>query len=152
METKDILKNLGHLCQVDIDAVASYEQAIDNVTDANIKQKLEHFKNDHERHITEISKHIRTHGGQPPEYKPGMKGFVLKGFTAIRSAAGTEAALNAMKSNEYTTNKHYSEAMNWDWPDEIMNVVKNNYDDEKHHLDYIESTLRDRPWETQPRP
>ncbi len=150
MDTKDILKHLGNLCQLDIDAHSSYEQAIQNVDDAGIRQKLEQFKNDHERHITELSNHIRKHGGQPPEHRPGFKGFFLQGFTAIRAATGTEGALKAMRGNEETTNKHYSEAVEWDMPDDIKQVIKKGYEDEQRHLRYIEDALRDRPWEVRP--
>lgn len=151
METKDILKHLEKLCRVDIDAVGSYEQAIQNVDDHTIRQKLEEFKGDHERHYHELSDHMKKHGGEPPEYKPDFKGFMLQGFTAIRAATGTEGALKAMESNENTTNKHYSEAIEHDWPDDIMQVIQKNWQDEQRHLDYIERTLQARPWDKQPR-
>jgi uncharacterized protein (TIGR02284 family) len=151
MDTQEIVKRLIDLCQLDIDASNAYEQAIKNVDDANIRQKLEQFRGDHERHVNDLSSHIRRHGGEPPEHKPGVKGFVLQGFTAIRSAIGTESALKAMRSNENLTNRTYADALEWDTPDDVKQLIRKNYEDEQRHLRYIEDCLRDRPWEAQPR-
>ncbi len=150
MDTKQILEHLNDLCQTDIDAVATYDQAIQNTSDPNVRNHLEKFKQDHERHVTELSNHIKKHGGHPPSQKTGFTGFFKQGFTAIRAAIGNEGALQAMRSNEKTTNEAYAKATEWEVPDDIKQLIEKNYEDEQRHLEYIEEALRTRPWEKRP--
>lgn len=80
---------------------------------------------------------------------PGnFKGFLIEGFTAIRSAMGTEGALKAMRSNERKTNQDYSDALSLDMPADVRAIVQRNYEDERRHLGYVEETLRARVWES----
>ncbi len=105
------------------------------------------FRDDHKRHIEQLASEIRTLGGTPPEYSPDFKGYLISGFTSLRSITGTEGALKAMHSNEKTTNKHYDEAVTWPLTPSAKAVVDKGYSDERTHLQYIESTLEARTWE-----
>jgi rubrerythrin len=145
--TKETLKGLTALMQLDVDAVRAYEQAIGNIDADDIRATLEAFKGDHERHIVDLEAMIRKLGGTPPSKTPDLKGFIITGFTAIRSAAGTEAALKAMKTNEKLTNEKYQAAMTRQMPDDAMRLVQGNWTDEQRHLHYITTTLEQRSWE-----
>ena len=46
-----------------------------------------------------------------PREMPDRKGFVIKGFTAVTSMMGDEAALKAMQSNEDLTTSTYAKAL-----------------------------------------
>jgi hypothetical protein len=63
METKDTIKVLSDLCQLDVYAVHAYQQAIERIDHTEIQSNLESFKGDHERHIDELSKAILKLGG-----------------------------------------------------------------------------------------
>ncbi len=147
MDTKTIAKNLSSLAQLDIDAVHAYGQAMKNIDVAMVRNQLSRFQADHERHITDLSECIRRLGEEPPEYARDFKGFLLEGFTAIRSATGTEGALKAMKSNEEKTNKDYNAALSWDLPADVRAIVQRNYEDERRHLAYVEEALSERVWD-----
>jgi uncharacterized protein (TIGR02284 family) len=141
MENKEIIEELKSLIQLDIDAARAYSQAIDEVDIKFIRDNLDDFRNDHERHIYNLSPLITELGGTPPDKSPDLKGFVIAGFTMIRSQAGTEGALNAMETNEKLTNKSYSEACSKDFPPNILVQLQNNYDDEQRHLEFIHQQL-----------
>ncbi len=147
MEQKQLAKKLKDLVQLDIDAVHAYEKAIANINNTGIREQLEAFKKDHERHIGELSQKMRELGETPPDNKPDMKGYLIEGLTALRSSTGTEGALKAMKSNEKTTNKKYDEARKLDVMGETKEMIERNYQDEKTHLEYIERALNERLWE-----
>lgn len=164
MENKEIIEELKSLVQLDIDATRAYAQAIDEIDIKFIKDHLDDFRNDHERHIYNLSPHITELGGTPPEKSPDLKGFIIAGFTMIRSQTGTEGALNAMETNEKMTNENYSEACSKDFPKDILAQLQSNYDDEQRHLEFIQQQLKilkDNPhyydqvgrgMETEPRP
>jgi len=141
MDKDEILDQIEKLRQLDIDASNAYEQAIKAVEDPEVRSRLNEFQNDHERHITDFDKIISDWGGEVSERSPDIKGFVISGFTSIRSMMGTEGALKAMKTNEQLTNKKYGEAIEQDFPEDVMSLIRNNYQDEQRHLAYIEEQL-----------
>ena len=147
METKDILRNLESLFKLDVDAVHAYDQALQKIDVPKVRERLMDFKADHERHVNDISSAIQRLGGNAPERSRDFKGFLIEGFTAIRSVTGTEGALRAMKTNENLTNKTYSGAVVWDLPEDIMKMVRRNRDDEQRHLQYINECINTKVWE-----
>jgi rubrerythrin len=144
---QDLIKRIKDLVQLDTDASYAYEKAIDSIEVPLVKEQLIAFRGDHERHIRELSAYLRSMGEEPPESKPDIKGYFIEGFTALRSATGTEGALKAMKSNEKLTNSNYDDARKTTAPAELATLLEANYQDERRHLEYIEQALRDRIWE-----
>lgn len=141
MDNREIAEKLASLAQLDIDAVNAYEQAIKNVEDPDVRGHMTTYRDDHKRHIEELSTEIRSLGGTPPEVSPDFKGFFISGFTSLRSATGTDGALKAMQTNEKLTNKNYQEATKWDVEGKIKTLIEKNYEDERIHLEYIESKV-----------
>lgn len=143
-----VISVLNDLIQLDIDAVHAYGQAIDAVEDSVVRGRLLEFQNDHERHIRELGQTVREQGGTPIEHKRDFKGFLIEGMTAIRSATGTKGALKAMKTNEVLTNRKYDKALEEDLPPRVRDLVLRNRDDERRHLQYIESCLTSKQADT----
>lgn len=146
MDPSQTIEKLNDLIALDRDAIGAYQAAIDRVDVESIRQRLIEFQGDHRRHVDDLSRLVQRLGGTPRE-KPDMKGFVLKGFTAITSMMGTEAALRAMQGNENLTNRTYAEALKVQWPPDVRSLLEANYRDEQRHLAYIEDALRNRIWE-----
>ena len=142
MTPQEMIEGLNSLIQLDIDAVSAYEQAIKNIDDPIIRDRITEFKEHHRGHTRDLSSLVQKMGGTPPDPSPDFKGFLIQGFTAIRSATGTEGALRAMELNEKLTNRNYSEAVSWNWTPEAKILVEQNLLDEKIHLEYIQSNLR----------
>jgi uncharacterized protein (TIGR02284 family) len=142
------VEKLNDLIAVDIDAVNAYQACIDRLRHADIKQRLGAFQQDHERHIRELSAYVTRFGGKPRS-KADIKGFFLKGFTAVTSMVGDEAALKAMQGNEQITNRSYQASLAEAWPDDLRQLIARNYGDEQRHLAYIREALQNRAWEQQ---
>ncbi|HEY3449419.1 MAG TPA: DUF2383 domain-containing protein [Myxococcales bacterium] len=147
MDPKDLNKELSSLAQLDIDAIHAYDQAIHNIDVTSVREQLTQFKADHERHVRDLSVIIQRFGGQAPSFSPDFKGYVLQGFTALRSAMGTEGALKAMKGNEELTNRTYSNALGKGFPVDVLAVLQKNYADEQRHLAAINQWIGIRVWE-----
>jgi rubrerythrin len=142
MEKQDIIDKMKSLAQLDIDAYHAYGQAIEEIEEAAIRERLLVFQQDHHNHYLNLSEKIIDFGAVAPEFSKDFKGYILEGFTAIRSMSGTKGALKAMQSNEQTTNKKYGEALEFETPAEIRNIFEMHYSDEKRHLAYIEEMLK----------
>lgn len=141
MNTRDVADRLNALIQLDADAINAYNQAIAKVREPDIRKQLERYREDHKAHIDSLTEIIERIGEQPATPSRDFKGFLIEGFTKIRSMGGTEAALQAMENNEKLTNRKYAEAVEWDVSNEILKVLQMNYQDEKEHLAYIERQL-----------
>lgn len=141
-QDRKVVALLASLAQLDVDAIKAYERALRNVDKPDVHQRLTAFKQDHERHVQELGDAIRALGGTPPEPKADLKGLILGGLTALRSATGTEGALSAMRGNEQLTNRRYDAAMQTEGlPDDVRDLIRRNWEDEKRHLRYIEQIL-----------
>src|SRR5262249_36392950 len=129
--TQDRIQALLSLIQVDIDAARAYAHAIAAVAVPAIRERLGEFREDHERHIADLSAALRALGSEPPERRWDPTGQPVEGYTAVCSAMGTAGALRAMKSNEILTNKRYEAARSLSFPTEIDRLVKSIQDDER---------------------
>lgn len=141
-----LIAKLNELIALDIDATNAYEAAINRMTAPQLKQQLLEFKGDHERHTQELTAAVVKFGGEP-RTRPDVKGFFLKGFTAITSMMGDEAALQAMRGNETLTNKKYKDALGENWSEDLRALIEKNYSDEQRHMAFIVDALRNRLWE-----
>lgn len=141
MAEEKLVDQLNSLIQLDIDAVHAYDQAIAQIDDQVIKSKIQTFQDDHRRHVADLSNEVRALGGTPTEFSRDFKGFLIEGFTALRSATGTDGALKAMKQNEELTNKTYREAVSWELSPTARAIVEKNAGDEELHLRYITETI-----------
>ncbi len=144
MNPKDAIETLRSLAKLDYDAVQAYGKAIDHVRTPGIKSALVRFKEDHERHVKDLTDLTRKQGGLSPELSIDVRGVFLTGMTAIQAKLGEWAALKACETGEKYTNFEYGEAFKRDFPFEVMRVIQKNYMDERHHLSYVQHILRTR--------
>jgi uncharacterized protein (TIGR02284 family) len=141
----NILEKLSALTQLDIDAVFAYQEALKNIDQQDIYDRISEFCEDHARHIEDLSIIISNLGGTPPKSTKDFKGYLIQGMTSLRGITGIEGTLKAMRANEEMTNKKYKEALeeNDNLPIDIRRVIEANYSDEKRHLEYIKYTLNE---------
>jgi uncharacterized protein (TIGR02284 family) len=145
MNTEKLIDRLNDLIQLDVDAVHAYDEAISACEIPFVKQQLTDFRGDHERHVDDLSAEVSRLGGEP-KIKRDVKGFLIKGFTAVLSH-GDHSALLAMRGNEELTNKTYESAANETLPPPILAIVQRNWADEKRHLAWIKDAIDKKLWE-----
>ena len=141
MNRDEIIDNLQKLIHLDVDATHAYDQAIKNVSEQIIKDKLILFQADHRRHVDQLSAKVLELGGTPPEQTADFKGFIIAGFTALRSLTGTKGALEAMETNERLILSKYEEAAKLDFPVDVATIVKANSADEQRHLSFVREAI-----------
>lgn len=143
MNNNDLLDILGNLAQLDIDASYAYTQALKNIEDKEIYNNIKDFRTDHEKHIQDLNKIMQFYGGTEYKKQRDLKGFLIEGFTLLRSSTGTIGALKAMETNEKITNKIYKDTLDKNYfPTDVRVIIEKNYNDEKRHLRYIRTLLK----------
>ncbi|MBN9230017.1 MAG: rubrerythrin family protein [Legionella sp. 40-6] len=132
---------LYQLCELDYDAVEAYEAAINRLDNPVYKEKLEEFKEDHQRHIQQITQLLKKHQLEPPS-GPGVKQLLTQGKVVFAELLGDKAILHAMLSNEIDTNTAYERLTNYadEWID-ALDVLNQGYEDEKKHKKWLETTI-----------
>jgi len=143
MTNDKVVKTLNDLIQLDFDASKTYEQALEHIDqeDDEVRMNLEMFRQDHVRHIEDLTDVIEELGGEAIEPSRDVKGVLLEGMTKLRSVTGTKGALKAMRMNEKLTNKSYDDVVDKDLPTSAQEVVLANRDDERRHLAAIEAHI-----------
>jgi uncharacterized protein (TIGR02284 family) len=141
------IEELNELIRYDHDAIGAYNAAINDIKELQIRDPLIQFRGDHERHVQNLSAIVIRLGGKPVE-SPGIKGVVRKTMTKVAGLGGTELTLKAMRSNEEVLNKTYAHHLSLDFPDDVKEVIRQNYGDEQRHLAWVEQALQTRLWET----
>jgi len=143
----NVVNTLSMLAQLDMDAVHAYGKAIARTGVQNVQEDLLIFQREHEKHAILLCETILNLGATPPSYGRDLKGLVMEGITALRSATGTEGALKAMRMNEILTNRAYDNALKQDLPLPIREILMRHKDDESRHLRVIEAAIARRVWE-----
>jgi rubrerythrin len=129
--------SIRELIELDNAAVEAYEAAIDRLENITYKRKLEEFRDDHNRHIRELSDLLKKHSESLPSMG-SVKELLTKGKVIIANLVGDKAVLMAMASNEVDTNTAY-ERMNSredKWVDAI-DILKKGLADEKRHAAWL---------------
>jgi hypothetical protein len=96
--------------------------------------------------VEELSKVVSALGGEPAA-SADVKGAARKLLTKAAGLVGEEAVLKAMKSNEEAINKAYDHHAKLDFPEDILALIRGNFEDERRHLAWVIEALRSRLWE-----
>ncbi|MBA2710323.1 MAG: DUF892 family protein [Tatlockia sp.] len=136
----DFTDALYELCELDYDAVETYEAAINSLENPIYIAKMKTFKADHERHVKELSGLLRKHQAKVPD-RPSPKNLLAQGKVALANLIGDEAILNALLSNEVDTYTAYERLNTFQnqW-DEAVEILKKSLEDERRHNQWLQTT------------
>ena len=108
---QNIIGQLNDLIALDHDAIAAYDSAIEHLQDAEIRRRMQLYREDHDRHVEFLQSKVRSLGGQPRE-GADFQQVLTQGLVIAAGIMGDdESILKAMKTNEDKTNKAYEEAV-----------------------------------------
>jgi uncharacterized protein (TIGR02284 family) len=139
-DSKEVVSKLNNLIELDYDAIAAYQSAIERLENQSYKTKLGEFLADHQRHITELSKAVREEGGEPQSDGDAKK-VLTKGKVVLADLMGDEAILKAMKTNEDQTTSKYEKALTDGFPESIQPILQKGLADERRHKAWLETTI-----------
>jgi rubrerythrin len=140
MKVPEIVEELSRLVQLEADAIASYDAAIELLPPGPLHDELALFRLEHQRHALSLYDVFLQLGASPPEVKPEVKGVVIGALTPRRIRSLAEL-LEAMRGNEQLTTSLYAKAGMKAFPEPIRARVERMHDEERHHLEWIERTL-----------
>lgn len=139
-DTKNVAKHLNNLIQLDYDAIAAYDAAIERLENPDYETKLREFRDDHLAHVEKLGELVQAQGSEPAS-SSDMKKVLTKGQVVVGGLVGDGAILEAMKLNEDQTNSMYEAEAAEDMPPEVHQALKRGLADERRHRAWIQKTL-----------
>ncbi|MES1927380.1 hypothetical protein SADO_12243 [Salinisphaera dokdonensis CL-ES53] len=133
----DLTDLLWDLIRLDYDAIDAYDAAIERLEDTRAKEALASFRKDHERHISDLTPHLRDMGGDVPTGS-GPKSLLTQGKVKFANIGGDSAILTAMATNEVETEAAYRTASaRTDIDDRLRAKLEEAMADEARHKQWM---------------
>lgn len=145
MDNESLINLLNELSQLDIDSYHAYSQVIETIKEEKTLEVLKGFRQDHAVHIEVLNHFVVSLGGVPQSFTRDFKGFLISGYTTIKSMMGELEALKAMRANEeYPLSKYGAAVLFPDLPGHILLALKGHHEDEKRHIATLERLLKEK--------
>jgi rubrerythrin len=134
----DPAKVVSDLIQLERDAIAAYDKAIEKLSDEMAARKVREFKGDHLRHVEELEAAAREVGAEIP-HETDAKAMLTTGKVSMASLGSDETILSAMSTNESDTIAAYENGCNNDsLPASLQPMLKRALEDEKRHKAWMD--------------
>lgn len=137
LEPENPLEALSSLAELEQQTAAAYEVAAESAEEEEIREQLRAFRDDHLRHIGALNKALKKLGGKPVDERVDPSRLLLGRIAGLARPLGSWGALVAMLANEQLTNATYETLLEFDWDEEIADLLEENFDDETRHLDWV---------------
>jgi trans-aconitate methyltransferase len=139
---EDLFEAVKQLLELDYDAMDAYQVAINNITDTTHKNKLLEFKQDHQRHVDQLSDFLSSQDIKAPVGPDNTKCLLAKGKVYLASIIGDKNILQAILSNEHDTNVAYQRMYDRTSKDDNMHkglyeIIYAGLKDEKSHKEWL---------------
>lgn len=128
------------LIYLEHDAIATYDSTIEKLENAEAKQEVTGFREDHKHHLSTLRAMARELGIEAPK-EGDMKQLLTTGKIAIAGLIGDGAILKAMKTNEDDAVTAYERASKHkDAIDKSKIFFGKALADERRHRSWMEQT------------
>jgi hypothetical protein len=140
--TSEVLDGLNDLLQLDHDAIAAYEIAVDRLANPDWVDQIAGFMLDHERHVRQLNEVILELGGSPRN-EPHLTGPFKEALQSLGALGGDRGVIVAFRANELRAQRKYdryaSKANRW--PPNVKLVIDGNALDEERHFRWASEVL-----------
>lgn len=140
--SENIAKILQEITQAEIDASFLISQAMENINNSVLREKLLQFKQQCEEHIKALCNLVHTYGREAPSYSRDFKGFFMQGYAAMRGLVSDKGVMTALHTNLQKIVKIYESHLNSsNLPEDVRAKVKEIYESDHKILQYIATQL-----------
>src|SRR5215210_4044275 len=129
-----IVADLIDLLQLEFDALPAYSVAIAGLRRPDLRGTLEAHRADHERHVSDLSAHIRRLGGVPLALPHLPTGLLKLGVQMAGLPGGDRTVLLAFVSNEWQSQEKYARYAARPYPADLSALLRRRHaEDEARH-------------------
>jgi rubrerythrin len=136
---------LNDLLQLEHDALPAYQIAIAGLRDPAQRDRLQAFRDDHRRHVDELTALVAARGGVPlrlPHLPTGLFKLLVQ---MAGLPGGDRAILLAFKANEWQSQEKYGRraAEAAGHPPELADFLRRAAADERRHYAWVSDALEE---------
>jgi len=131
------LDALAALAQMDLEAALAYEAAAAIVENEDLRNAINQFAEDHQRHVRDLSELIEQRRGETASQPEEALNSVFTNLVSALAMMGDQEALRGLLGNEQFTNMTYMTAMDVVSDDQALKVIERNFQDEQRHLKFL---------------
>ena len=136
-----LIAELTDLLQLEYDALPVYTLAIATLREPEYRDALAEFRDDHRRHIRDLTRLVRELGGVPLPMPHLPTGLFKLAVQAAALPGGDRAILLAFKSNEWQSRTKYARHADRPHSSEVADLLRRHAGDEARHYDWASDTL-----------
>lgn len=139
-----LLAKLKDLLQLEHDALPTYQLAIAGLSDRTQRARLRAFRDDHRRHVDELTTLITARGGVPLGLPHLPTGLFKLAVQLAGLPGGDRAILLAFKANEWQSQERYGRraAEELGQAPEVADVLSRAAADEARHYAWVCDALK----------
>jgi rubrerythrin len=137
LDDDGLVEVLSSLAELDAEAAAAYDAAIEAIADDDMTRILRVFRQDHLRHVRELNEVIERRGGDPVDEQLAPDQSFLGHLAGTAAILGAKSLLVAMISSEMLTNGTYLSMLELPADDDLVDLLERNYADEQRHLRWL---------------
>jgi uncharacterized protein (TIGR02284 family) len=142
LQDATLVAELNDLLQLDHDAISAYSLAIKELHDPALKNTLNDYRGDHERHVTELTELITRYGGVPIQLSHLPTGVFKLAMQAMGAMGTDREVLLAFRTNERQARDKYARAAAMTTlPPDALEIVRRGAADEARHYDWAVQSL-----------
>jgi len=132
---------LNNLLIADFDAIGLYDRVLQSIDNEQFRGPLIQFREDHQRHINDLTQAIRNIQGEPMS-RPSLMGPIAKVMASMASTLmGNKGSLQALYQGEQYVKNIYDQAPVGGLPTQLRELVARNAEDEHRHSQWVRETL-----------
>ncbi|MBV9880665.1 MAG: DUF2383 domain-containing protein [Gemmatirosa sp.] len=137
------LAALNDLLEVDHDAVAATTRAIGALTNIGRRETLVRFRADHERHVAELTRLVRRHGGTPAVAPRTPGGPFARAMQRLGTLGGDREVIVAFRTASKDVRDRYAKAVAGSeaLPSDLQATLRAAADDHERHHDWADDQL-----------
>ncbi len=141
LDRDTIVRELNDLIHLDFDAASAYESAIEHIENESLRQRLDTFHADHDRHTRLLADAVRRFEGMPANAGDFRK-VLTKGKVLLASLGSDATILDALRANAEQTNAGYEKAIQTLASEPTLaDLLRANMDDARRQRQWLDATL-----------
>jgi rubrerythrin len=141
MNTREFADQLGSLMLLDFDAAHAYEEAIENLKPADLREQFTRFRIDHQDQVYALSTLIKQMGEEPPPHSNDFQHYSSGGIASPKDLCETREIVDLMYRNEKQIGERYADLKGTELPTQVASAIQQGFVSQERHAAYMESLL-----------
>lgn len=127
---------LADLVQLEFDALGAYSVALAGLRRPAFRGALERFREEHQRHVRDLSAEVRALGGIPRTVPHFPTGLLKLGVQMAGLPGGERTVLLSFMANEWQSREKYARAAARPHPQPLAALLERHAVDEARHYEW----------------